>query len=279
MSTATASSATPTKIQDTGTAAMTAQYWREGFVNGGPLLDPAEIDVLRQELDRVIAQQKTPGVAQPYNICNMGKAGSEVWQIVNIWQSSAAFAALLRKPRLVEILSAISGGKELRLWHDQVQYKPAGTGGVNWWHQDCPYWPCLTPADELHTAWIALDDAAEDNGCMSMVPGSHTWGDAITHLQGLTDFDHPPADYHGHAVRKVFTPVKAGSVHFHHSYTWHGSHANTSGRPRRAIALHIMTDRVLRKAGTHLLSKEIAVEMGQPVRGPLFPIVAMARPQ
>lgn len=39
------------------------------------------------------------------------------------------------------------------------------------WHQDAPYWPIVAPMTEV-TAWVALDDADEDNGCMSMVPGS-----------------------------------------------------------------------------------------------------------
>jgi hypothetical protein len=278
MSTATATAA-PSSVQAAGptpTAELAARYRRDGFVNGGPLLDEAEVAVLRKELDRVIAEQREPGVPQPYRVANIGKAGMPVWQIVNIWQASAAFAAILRKPRLVELLTAMSGGgSELRLWHDQIQYKPAATGGVNWWHQDCPYWPPLTPADELHTAWIALDDADADNGCMSMVPGSHRWGDAIKHLEAQKDFHHLPADYQGNAVQAVLTPVKAGSVHFHHSYTWHGSQANTSGRPRRAIAFHVMTDRVRRKEGNHLLAGEIASAIGAPVRGPLFPLIAM----
>lgn len=267
--------ATPVDVQ-ASPGDLVARYHRDGFVNGGPLLAPAEVEVLKAELARVIADQHSPGVPQPYNVRNMGKPDQPVWQIVNIWQASAAFAAVMRKPRLVELLSALTGGRELRLWHDQVQYKPAGVGGVTWWHQDCPYWPPLTPADELLTAWIALDEADQDNGCMSMVPASHTWGDAITHLQSLTDYDHLPTDYRGHSVRQVYAPVAAGSVHFHHSYTWHGSHANRSGRPRRAIAFHVMTDRVRRKEGTHLLVNEIATAIGEPVQGPLFPLIALA---
>ena len=33
-------------------------------------------------------------------------------------------------------------------------------------------------------------------------------------------------------------PVRRGEVHFHHSLTWHGSADNTSGRERRAHAIH-----------------------------------------
>lgn len=257
----------------TDLAAVGQRYRRDGFVNAGPLLDHDELTVLRRELDRVIAEQASPGVPQPYRLSNMGREGTVLWQIVNIWQASAAFAALLRKPRLHAVLAAATGERSLRLWHDQVQYKPAGNGGINWWHQDAPYWPPLTPADGLHTAWIALDDVEEDNGCMSMVPGSHRWGDAITTLEALTDYDQLPTHHAGHAVARQRCPVRAGHVHLHHALTWHGSHANRSGRPRRAVALHVMGESVRRRSGQHLLSPELTMAIGEPIEGPLFPLV------
>src|SRR3954469_10441695 len=82
---------------------------------------------------------------------------------------------------------AMIGGREIRLWHDQIQYKPKGVGGVNRWHQDWPYWPTMSVANAV-TAWIAIDDADVDNGCMSMVAGSHRWGDAIQHLHAIEDY-------------------------------------------------------------------------------------------
>ena len=77
------------------------------------------------------------------------------------------------------------GGKhhrDIQIWHDQIQYKPPHHGGINNWHQDAPYWPVLKPETPV-TAWIALDDVDESNGCMWMVPGSHKWGNNIEMLQ------------------------------------------------------------------------------------------------
>src|SRR5207248_1136185 len=124
-----------------------------------------------------------------------------------------------------------------------IQYKPAAIGGVNMWHQDSPYWPILTPKDVQLTAWVALDDADAENGCMSMVPGSHRWGDRISALHALKDFNAMPELFEGKKLEVRLCPVEKGAVHFHHPLTWHGSQANTSGRPRRAIALHFMTER------------------------------------
>lgn len=259
-----------------------AAYARDGYVDGGALLSDTEVGELRAELDRVIAQRGAEGVPQPVHIVNMsGQADMEVWQVVNIWQASPVFARLLRNPRLVAMLRQLAGpdGSVLRLWHDQIQYKPAGHGGVNWWHQDAPYWPALGPLDSLLTAWIALDEVSLDNGCMSMVPGSHAWGDAIAHLHACGDHSRDfwrslGEDYRDHPVRVVPRPVVCGGVHFHHALTWHGSHENRSSRPRRAIALHVMTARTVHEPkGKHVMSRHITARPGEPVTDPAFPLL------
>ena len=42
------------------------------------------------------------------------------------------------------------------------------------WHQDSTYWGLSKP--DVVTAWIALDEATAENGCMRYVPGSHRHG-------------------------------------------------------------------------------------------------------
>ena len=258
---------------------QTAAYARDGYLDGGPLLTAAEVDELRGELDRVIAARGRSDQPQPVQIANMsGDPAFEVWQVVNIWQVSGPFARLLRHPRLAAMLAQLAGGPT-RLWHDQIQFKPAGHGGVNWWHQDAPYWPVLAPQDSLLTAWIALDEVSLDNGCMSMVPGSHRWGDAIEHLHACgdrsRDFWRSLGETYGdEAVHVVPRPVPLGGVHFHHALTWHGSHENRSGRPRRAIAVHVQTARtVYAPKSPHPVAKFITAKPGEPVTDDAFPVL------
>jgi ectoine hydroxylase-related dioxygenase (phytanoyl-CoA dioxygenase family) len=66
-------------------------------------------------------------------------------------------------------------------------------------------------------------------------------------------------------------PVKKGHVHFHHSLTWHGSGQNHSLRPRRAIAIHFMTERTtFDAAGDHIMKKYISIPHGAPITGDVF---------
>jgi ectoine hydroxylase-related dioxygenase (phytanoyl-CoA dioxygenase family) len=68
--------------------------------------------------------------------------------------------------------------------------------------------------------------------------------------------------------------VQKGEVHYHHALTWHGSHANTSGRPRRAIALHFMTgDTCFVASGEHVMKQFVEVADGELMQGAHFPVI------
>jgi ectoine hydroxylase-related dioxygenase (phytanoyl-CoA dioxygenase family) len=221
----------------------------------------------------------------------MSRRGDEstelaVWQIVNIWEASSAFERLIYHPTIVKGISQLTDAPNLMVWHDQIQYKPANHGGATRWHQDAPLWPIILPMTPV-SAWIALDDADEDNGCMWMVPGSYKWGDQMDflrtqqHLEQREEFMNiqgfsPPDDSEVKAVAPQPRPVKSGEVSFHHSLTWHGSPFNRSDRPRRAIAIHYMTgESRFVASGQHLMKQFVTLENGEPMAeaGEHFPAV------
>jgi ectoine hydroxylase-related dioxygenase (phytanoyl-CoA dioxygenase family) len=255
-------------------AAQVEQFHRDGFLNGGPVLTDAEVEELRAELTRVIEQKGRGDVPQPVLLRNLsGNDKAPVWQVVNIWQASPAFRRIMAKPAITGAIAQLTNARELRIWHDQIQYKPAETGGVNMWHQDSPLWPILKPQTQV-TAWIALDDVDTSNGCMSMVPGSHKWGDRMAWLAKVPTFTELPTEFEGRPVQVRLCPVERGHVHFHHGLTWHGSHANTSGRPRRAIAFHYMTqDTWYDATGNHCMKDFVQVQHGEQLTGPVFELV------
>ena len=249
-------------------------FHTNGFVNGGTVLSDNEVDILRSEIDRVIEHQNDKSIPQPVLLRNLsGNDNAPVWQIVNIWEASEPFKSLISRQYIVEGLAQLTNAKTLRIWHDQIQYKPAQIGGVNMWHQDAPLWPILAPMTEV-TAWVALDDVDVDNGCMSMVPTSHQWGNHIDFLNSFKSYEDMPSEYQGHNIEIVRCPVKKGEVHYHHALTWHGSHANTSGRPRRAIALHYMTqDTRYVASGEHVMKTFVEIANGEVMQGEHFPVV------
>jgi phytanoyl-CoA hydroxylase len=251
------------------------QFKRSGFVNGGPVLDEDTVATLQAEVLRVIDDRNNPAVPQPVRLSNLsGDDAHPIWQIVNIWEASPAFKALVTNPQIAAMAAQLTGAKELRLWHDQIQYKPKELGGRLHWHQDSPLWATLQPKDAQITAWVALDDAEADNGCMYMIPGSHRWGNKQAEIDQLPDGVLLPDSFEGHPLHFVMCPVKKGHVHFHHSLTWHGSGTNFSNRPRRAIGIHFMTEKTCYNAkGDHLMKTFITVQDGARLEGSAFPLV------
>ena len=250
-------------------------FREKGFLLGSRVLSDEQVEELQSELDRVMADYEKADIPQPVHIVNLGgKEESPVWQIVNIWEASPAYHQLVHNPVIVEEIGQLTAATELRVWHDQIQYKPPEVGGVNMWHQDSPYWPILTPKTSQVTAWVALDDVDEGNGCMRMVPGSYHWGNQIPFLHTIKDIHSMPNHFEDNELAVEFCPVPKGHVHYHHSLTWHGSHDNTSGSPRRAIAVHYMTGETLYDAsGNHVMKPFVTVNDGDKLAGDHFPLV------
>ena len=251
------------------------EFREKGFLLGKKILTNREIDELRSELDRVIADESDESKQQPVQIANLSAKQEEpVWQIINIWEASHAYYQLIKNETIVEEIAQLMDAKELRVWHDQIQYKPSEVGGINMWHQDSPYWPILSPKTTQMSAWVALDDATQENGCMSMVEGSHIWGNQIDFIHTFGSFENTPEKFKGNDVKISLCPVPKGHVHYHHALTWHGSHANSSNQKRRAIAVHYMTEETFYD-GTrdHVMKKFVEnVAHNEKLTGKSFPL-------
>ncbi len=158
-----------------------------------------------------------------------------------------AFGALARDERLVSLIRQLLGQEPL-FCRDQAFMKPPRFGSAKPYHQDNFYFRC-TPADGVITAWIALDDVDEENGCLRYIDGSHR--------KGILPHTPIPGEPHNLAVadalidqsRESLAIVGKGGVVFHHGETLHTSHRNQSPRWRRAYATHWVTANVTSDAG------------------------------
>jgi ectoine hydroxylase-related dioxygenase (phytanoyl-CoA dioxygenase family) len=81
------------------------------------------------------------------------------------------------------------------------------------------------------SCWIALDDATIDNGCMTVIPGSHNWGPIGSEQRERFLVDPLLPD-------PVPVELPAGSCMFHHGLNFHRTGANTRPNRRRGLALH-----------------------------------------
>jgi ectoine hydroxylase-related dioxygenase (phytanoyl-CoA dioxygenase family) len=127
-------------------------------------------------------------------------------------------------------------GREPFAVQTMLYFKPPGARGQAL-HQD-QFYLRVQPGTCM-AAWLALDDCDEENGCMRVVPGSHTWPLLCTTKAdtqvSFTDVTVPIPD--GAEIRSVI--MRAGDVLFFNGSLVHGSYPNTSGdRFRRALIGH-----------------------------------------
>lgn len=147
-----------------------------------------------------------------------------------------AFRALAANETLRALVTQIIG-PDLRVFFSQLFFKAPGGGGPKPMHQDNFYFG-PNDRDGMVTAWIALDDADEGNGCLFFADGSHL-GEVISHSApegqpfNLLVPDEAAAEY-----TMTAAPVPRGGVSFHHGNVLHRSSQNQSDRWRRACAIH-----------------------------------------
>jgi phytanoyl-CoA hydroxylase len=85
---------------------------------------------------------------------------------------SALFRDIVRAPSIVDALTGVIG-PNVKMMQSMLFIKAEGKPGQAW-HQDETHIP--TRDRSLTAAWIALDDATVENGCLWVIPGSHRRG-------------------------------------------------------------------------------------------------------
>ena len=148
----------------------------------------------------------------------------------------ADFRAFTMDERLRSLVEQFIGKPPLLL-QDQIFMKPPRFGSAKPYHQDNAYF-LLHPDNEAITAWVALDDVDEANGCLRYIEGSHR-GPIVEHLPKPGEpFNLSPAQEDIDLSREAPACVGKGGIVFHHSKALHTSHRNASDRWRRAYATH-----------------------------------------
>jgi ectoine hydroxylase-related dioxygenase (phytanoyl-CoA dioxygenase family) len=127
-------------------------------------------------------------------------------------------------------------GREPYAVQTMLYFKPPGARGQAL-HQDNFY--LKAQPGSCIAAWMALDDCDEANGCMQIVPGSHTWPILCTTTAdtsvSFTDVTVPLPP----GVEAQPVVMEAGDVLFFNGALVHGSYPNTTAdRFRRALIGH-----------------------------------------
>lgn len=232
-------------------AGMSAEYRENGFVMVENVLSTAELESLRGAEGSPEVQETLESAGIGYNIVHM----------LELTLKHPLFLTLAKHPSIIKLIEPLLG-PDIQLQHSKLATKPRVKGkGAFGWHQDFVFYPHTNL--DLLSVFVYLDDATLENGCMSMVRGSHRLG-ALRHhddngvftavCQESQYWEAPDAPV------EAVTP-KAGSVSIHHCLTLHGSPANHSGAPRRGLVFSY------RAADSYQLADTIFADTGLQVAG------------
>lgn len=207
------------------TDAQLSEYQREGVLFPLPIFSEFETDELRKKFERLEGQEG-------------GKLSSRVNTKPHLllkWLNE-----LIRDPRILDPVEDILGPNIL-CWGSGFFVKNAQDEARVTWHQDSTYWGLSRP--DIVTAWVAFTPSSVENGCMRVIPQTHTFKqlphhDTFAKDNLLTRGQEIQVDVDERkAVNVVLGP---GQMSLHHVRLIHGSDPNRSNHRRIGFAIRYL---------------------------------------
>lgn len=260
-----------------------AFFQENGYWVAPKIISDDRLEQIIERMERVYEGEYETGRSPHPGHWKKGDNPKSLRKTDNSHWSDTVLRSVATDPIIGEIAGRLMQTDLIRLWHDQLLYKPGpntkqNTANVGW-HQDYSYWQCCAQPT-LVTAWVAFTDVDLSNGCMQVVPRSNQWG-----LMNASDFFEQDLQKleekmelpEGETFQTVPLVMKAGQVSFHHALTIHGSGPNMTDQPRRSMAVHLMTGDTRYKQGSpselHMNVGILGGSDGDVFEGAAFPIL------
>ena len=207
-------------------SAEIGQFNAEGYICPLDVFTPAEAEANRRYFDELMQKVKA--------------AGHNSYSINGWHRHCRGIYDLLHDKRILDYVEDLVGTNIVSTMTHYFSKEPGDQKQVSW-HQDASYWP-LTPS-KVVTVWLAIDEIDEENGPMTVIPGSHLHGQIPFEYSTekeqnvLSQSVHEPLKWGGEPV--PFT-MKAGLISIHTDLLLHGSKPNFSERRRCGLTLRYM---------------------------------------
>ncbi len=221
------------------TQAQVEKFWQDGYLVAENAVTPAQLAAMRAEVGRWVDESR--GHAAPFGPptidgrprFDMGAehtaAQPALRRVNNPSDMSDAYGDVMRNAPMVDMVAELIG-PDVKFHHCKINLKLPGSNTEVGYHQDFPYTPHTN--DDLVTALLMLDDMTLENGCLTVVPGSHRGplhslfadGRFVGYIDRATT----------ERLKSGELPVtgRAGGVCLMHTRLVHGSDANRSDRSR-----------------------------------------------
>jgi phytanoyl-CoA hydroxylase len=155
------------------------RFSRDGYVIVRGLASAGSCAAMKAVAERELAAAAEPleyetDVAYPGAPPSRAAAGGRtVRRLLQAYARAAVFREWATSLPLREHLQGLLGARPClsQAHHNCIMTKNPRYSSVTGWHRDIRYWSYQRP--ELVSAWLALGPERADNGCLSLLPGSH----------------------------------------------------------------------------------------------------------
>lgn len=205
-------------------------YHRDGYIFVKNLFTPEEVAIM---LDAINKDNRTIN-----ENLNASKDASGRQSKLSIWHSlnNDVWAAASTLPRIVNNIRVLQG-EDVAFFHGKVMHKEARSGGAWEWHQDYGYWydqGFVFP--RMMSAFVALDPATVENGCLRILRGSHKLGRLSHGVVGeQIGADMSRLNQISQYFEEVKCEMEPGTVLFFDANLLHTSAPNDSDYHRRSF--------------------------------------------
>jgi phytanoyl-CoA hydroxylase len=243
-------------------------FHEQGFLIVRGLVPLDDVDELKQHVDDLIyGRCEVPGLEPPPPGSSVAEIERRYLRIHMLHRVLDIHERFMLHPRILDVLEALVG-LDVMAMQTMLFIKPPGGAGQGY-HQDSYYIPTLP--DTLCGAWLAIDRADEENGCLWFTVGSQhepiyptvdnrgrNHGDSIADLEAVENVSDTDEEvntlsrvakkYEGKEVPAIMEP---GDVAFFGGHVIHRSHQNRSStRFRRSFVGHYANARSYTRWGS-----------------------------
>lgn len=156
------------------------------------------------------------------------KGGRTIRRLRQAFSRDPVFSELVKQPFLLNRLQQLLGPEVVMplAHHNCVMTKHPEYSSDTGWHQDIRFWS-FENAD-LVNIWIALGDESPENGCLKLLPGSHSQTFQKHQLDDGLFYRTDLEENQALLSQEVTATLKAGDVLFFHARCFHSATRNNS---------------------------------------------------
>ena len=199
------------------------------------------------------------------------------------WQRIIEFKEFIENSPAAEIVAQSTNSKNIKIFHEHIFSKDAGTSKETPWHQDLPYY-CID-GNDTGSFWIPLNNVSKENS-LKVLKGSHNlpklirptkWSNNQSWYKNNNNFMDIPEIKND----KIFnTEMKIGDAILFNFKVLHSTSGNSDNKSRKAFSARFIGDDVTyidRHGETSPPFDGINLKTGDKMRNDWFPIIWSAQ--